>query len=133
MTDLHCYECRLPVTNDDIVCPDCQAVLVLYDEYPVLGVLRPASDNGIVYKARHRRLQVDLVVKQAPPRLAGYIRNEAKILQSLRRRLNFTPHVYDFREERTYTALVMDFIDGLTLDRVYPQQLWPAAEVGRFV
>lgn len=133
MAELVCYECGGPIGPDDEKCRQCQALLVLYNEYPILGILQPESDNGIVYKSRHRMLQIDLVIKRAPARLAGYIRNEAHILQSLRRRLNFTPHVYDFRESGVDIALIMELIEGRTLDRVHPQQLWPVSEVEHFV
>jgi serine/threonine protein kinase len=129
ITELRCYQCRHPITSEATICSHCGALLVLYSKYPVQGILRSASENGIVYKAHHPTLLVDLVIKQAPSRLAGYIRNEARILQSLRHRLNFTPHVYDFYDQYEETGLVMDLIDGLTLDKVYPQRVWPVDEV----
>jgi WD40 repeat protein len=133
MSNLHCYACGLPITLDDTMCARCNSPLLLYNIYQMQRILQPENDNGTVYLARHRRLNADLVVKQAPLSLAGYIRNEAQILQSLRRRLDFTPHVYDFRDDDQHVVLIMEFIEGQTLDHVYPQQPWPIHEVDLFV
>jgi serine/threonine protein kinase len=133
MDDPRCYKCDQPISLDDTNCGHCQAPLILLNKYPVQSILRETNDNGTVYRAWHPGLEIDLVIKRAPPSLAKHIQNESRILYLLRRPINFTPHVYDFEQQRDHTILVMEWIDGRTLDHVHPQQLWPVAEVQHFL
>lgn len=75
-----------------------------------------SGGGGIVYKARHLRLQTDVVVKKIKDEVVGKVesRQEADILKKLKH--PYLPRVYDFieREDGVYT--VMDFIHGENLD-----------------
>lgn len=75
-----------------------------------------SGGGGIVYRARHLRLQTDVVVKKIKDEVLGKVesRQEADILKKLKH--PYLPRVYDFieREDGVYT--VMDFIHGENLD-----------------
>lgn len=75
-----------------------------------------SGGGGIVYRARHLRLQTDVVVKKIKDEVVGKVesRQEADILKKLKH--PYLPRVYDFieREDGVYT--VMDFIHGENLD-----------------
>ena len=77
-----------------------------------------SGGGGIIYRARHLRLNTDVVVKQLKERVQGYLneRAEADVLKNLKHpRL---PRVYDFIEEGGAVYTVMDFIPGASMDKV---------------
>lgn len=87
-----------------------------------------SGGGGIVFRARHLRLDTDIVVKKIKDEVFGKIdiEQEAKILKNLKH--SYLPKVYDFivAEDGVYT--VMDFIHGENLDEAvqrhgkYPQK-----------
>lgn len=77
-----------------------------------------SGGGGIIYRARHIRLNTDVVVKQIKERVLGYLnsRSEADVLKNLKHpRL---PRVYDFIEDDSAVYTVMDFIPGASMDKV---------------
>ena len=81
-----------------------------------------AGGGGIVYKARHLRLDTAVVVKRIRDEVKGKvnIRQEADVLKRLKH--PYLPRVYDFieREDGIYT--VMDYISGTSLDKLLKQK-----------
>lgn len=77
-----------------------------------------SGGGGIVYKARHLRLQTDVVVKKIKEEVKGKVklRQEADILKNLKH--PYLPRVYDFIETEDDVYTVMDFIHGENLDNV---------------
>ena len=75
-----------------------------------------SGGGGIVYRARHLRLQTDVVVKKIKDEVKGKIRlrQEADILKKLKH--PYLPRVYDFIETENDVYTVMDFIRGENLD-----------------
>lgn len=75
-----------------------------------------SGGGGIVYKARHLRLQTDVVVKKIKDEVLGKLesRQEADILKKLKH--PYLPRVYDFIERQDGIYTVMDFIHGENLD-----------------
>ncbi len=75
-----------------------------------------SGGGGIVYKARHLRLQTDVVVKKIKEEVKGKVklRQEADILKNLKH--PYLPRVYDFIETEDDVYTVMDFIYGENLD-----------------
>lgn len=75
-----------------------------------------SGGGGIVYRARHLRLQTDVVVKKIKDEVRGKIRmrQEADILKKLKH--PYLPRVYDFIETEDGVYTVMDFIHGKNLD-----------------
>lgn len=75
-----------------------------------------SGGGGIVFRAKHLRLDTDIVVKKIKDEVFGKINieQEAKILKNLKH--SYLPKVYDFivAEDGVYT--VMDFIHGENLD-----------------
>lgn len=75
-----------------------------------------SGGGGIVYRARHLRLQTDVVVKKIKDEVRGKVksRQEADILKQLKH--PYLPRVYDFIETEDGVYTVMDFIRGENLD-----------------
>ncbi len=92
-----------------------KAGMVLGDTYEIIGEIG-SGGGGIVYQARHLRLQADVVVKKIKDEVCGklQIRQEADILKGLKH--PNLPRVYDFIETENAVYTVMDFIHGENLD-----------------
>ncbi|MCM1124573.1 MAG: protein kinase [Eubacterium sp.] len=88
---------------------------ILNDTYQIVGQIG-SGGGGIVYRARHLRLETDVVVKKIKDEVVGRIesRQEADILKRLKH--PYLPRVYDFIETENGIYTVMDFIQGEDLD-----------------
>lgn len=77
-----------------------------------------AGGGGVVYRARHLRLNTEVVVKQLHDSLRGKVayRQEADVLKQLKH--PYLPRVYDFIETEDGVYTVMDFIPGSGLDKL---------------
>lgn len=87
---------------------------ILENTYEIIEEIG-AGGGGIVYKARHLRLQTDVVVKKIKDEVKGKVklRQEADILKKLKH--PYLPRVYDFIETSDGVYTVMDFIHGENL------------------
>lgn len=94
--------------------------MILGGTYQIIGEIG-SGGGGIVYKARHLRLQTDVVVKKIRDEVRGKIqsRQEADVLKKLKH--PYLPRVYDFIETPEAVYTVMDFIPGLSLDKALVQ------------
>lgn len=88
---------------------------ILADTYEIIEEIG-AGGGGIVFRARHLRLQTDVVVKKIKDEIRGKVklRQEADILKRLKH--PYLPRVYDFIETADGVYTVMDFIHGVDLD-----------------
>lgn len=75
-----------------------------------------SGGGGIVFRAKHLRLQTDVVVKKIRDEVQNKVklRQEADILKKLKH--PYLPRVYDFIETADGVYTVMDFIYGMNLD-----------------
>lgn len=75
-----------------------------------------SGGGGIIFKAKHLRLQTDVVVKKIKDEVREKveIRQEADILKKLKH--PYLPRVYDFIETQDGVYTVLDFISGESLD-----------------
>lgn len=89
--------------------------IVLENTYEIIEEIG-SGGGGVVFKARHLRLQTDVVVKKIKDEVRGKIksRQEADILKKLKH--PYLPRVYDFLETEDGVYTVMDFIRGENLD-----------------
>lgn len=87
---------------------------LLENTYEILEEIG-SGGGGVVYKARHLRLQTDVVVKKIRDEVLGKVksRQEADILKNLKH--PYLPRVYDFIETEDGVYTVMDFIHGTTV------------------
>lgn len=76
-----------------------------------------SGGGGVVFRAKHLRLQTDVVVKQIKDEVRGKVRarQEADILKNLKH--PYLPRVYDFIETADGVYTVMDFIHGVNLEK----------------
>lgn len=104
-----------------------------YDCWEFLG----AGGMGVVYKARHRELLRWAAIKFLPPdqmgdpRAMARFQNEASLLAQLRHP-SIVP-VHDFGSRGELAWLVMDFVDGVSLQDWAAEQSRKPAEVARMV
>ena len=84
---------------------------ILENTYEIIEEIG-SGGGGIVFRARHLRLQTDVVVKRIRDEVRGKMksRQEADILKKLKH--PYLPRVYDFIETPDGVYTVMDFIHG---------------------
>lgn len=105
---------------------------ILENTYEILEELN-SGGAGIVYRARHLRLDTDVVVKKIKAEVIDKIRirQEADILKQLKH--PYLPRVYDFIETPDGVYTVMDFIQGENLqDAVKKHGKFSQKEVHRW-
>lgn len=90
---------------------------ILNDTYEIVGEIG-AGGGGVVYQARHLRLDTPVVVKRIRDEIKGKvnIRQEADVLKRLKH--PYLPRVYDFIERDDGIYTVMDYISGVSLDQM---------------
>lgn len=73
--------------------------------------------GGVIYKARHLRLQMDVVAKKIKDEVRGKVKTsqEANILKKLKH--SYLPRIYDFIETEDDVFTVMDYIKGEDLGK----------------
>lgn len=104
----------------------------LNDTYTLVSRIG-SGGGGIVYKAYHERLKTYVVVKQVRENVKGILdgRAEADILKNIKH--SRLPRVYDFLELDGEIFTVMDYIEGMSLDKAIAQEgRFSAKEVFRW-
>ncbi len=88
--------------------------MVLANTYEILEEIG-SGGGGVVYRARHTRLNTDVVVKKIKDEIVNRVNNrqEADILKRLKH--PYLPRVYDFIETEDAVYIVMDYIRGTNL------------------
>ncbi len=94
---------------------------VLADMYQIIEEIG-AGGGGIVFRAKHLRLQTDVVVKKIRDDVRSKVdvRAEADILKNLKH--PYLPRVYDFIETPEGVYTVIDYIEGDNLEDVILKQ-----------
>lgn len=90
--------------------------LILNNSYEIIEEIGTGG-GGVVFKAKHLRLNTEVVVKKIKNEVLGKIdsRKEADILKKLKH--PYLPRVYDFIELDDAVYTVMDYIPGVNLDK----------------
>ena len=89
--------------------------MVLGGTYEIIGKIG-LGGGGVIFLARHLRLQTDVVVKKIKDDVLGRVesRKESDILKKLKH--PYLPRVYDFIETEDGVYTVMDYIKGENLE-----------------
>lgn len=89
--------------------------MVLGGTYEIIGEIG-SGGGGVIFLAKHLRLQTDVVVKKIKDDVLGRVesRKEADILKNLKH--PHLPRVYDFIETESGVYTVMDYIRGENLE-----------------
>ena len=138
-----CYVCGRTIDPAMPTCPQCHAPLLLQGKFRVTGVLGHGGFS-VVYDAIDVRFGRRCAIKSISiTYLFGphdereamrQIDKEAHILAQHASRLSFMPHIYDIVREPGYIYLVMEYIEGSTLDQIVAQRgPWSSGEVEHFL
>lgn len=130
----HCYYCNALVRPTAQFCATCAQLLLIHGRYRLEQLLGQVG-FGVVYAAHDERLNSRCAIKKmASASLAAQrqVEAEANILSQHAGHLEFLPDIYDIWSEQSQTYLVMEYIDGDTLDRLL-QPPWSAAPVEAFL
>jgi F-box protein 11 len=130
---VNCYACNASVRSGARFCATCGRPQLLNDRYRLQGLLGQGG-FAVVYEAEDIRLGRRCAVKAVPvptPDEQRLVESEAQILSTNASRLPFIPDIYDTWSAAGQTYLVMEFIDGDTLD-LLPTP-WALSEVEGFL
>lgn len=134
MAHQQCYFCSAGISPAEQVCPHCSSPLMLRNRYRLLRTLGQGG-FGVVYEAmdvqQAQRLCAIKRVAFASLAEKQQIENEAHILQQSAPLFRFVPDLYDFWSDATNTFLVMECIEGPTLDQTIMP--WLPGEVEHFL
>lgn len=88
---------------------------VFGNTYRILGRIGKGG-GGVVYKAFHKNLQKEVVIKKIINPTGGINRNETDLLKNIKH--TYLPSVLDFIERGGDAYTVMDFIPGSDIDKL---------------
>lgn len=134
MSGLSCVYCEEHIDAHDQVCPHCDATLMLNQRYHMRRKLGEGG-FGVVFEAIDVVLNRLCAVKQIQAHSRSdlqQIDQEIRLLAEYSYQLPFVPHIYDRWSVSSQQCLVMEYIEGDTLDLVVPQP-WPIADVEDFL
>ncbi|MDW8212323.1 MAG: protein kinase [Roseiflexaceae bacterium] len=120
MGNYHCYNCRTPLAPPEPTCPQCGRIALLLGRY-LLGAELGKGGFGVVREARDIRLGRRCAVKEIPfnSEAKSQVEREIGLLtENSNSGLPFVPEIYDYHIEPGSYYIVMEFIDGPTLDRL---------------
>jgi WD40 repeat protein/predicted Ser/Thr protein kinase len=137
MADLHCYndQCNVIIQRTDPVCPNCGSPQILNRIYRVQGILG-SGGFGCVYDAvdtymNHRHCAIKEIIARPPTLTHQQIMHEIHLLSSHASNLPFMPDIYTYWDENPKHYIVMQYIDGQTIDTLW--RPWDASRVLHFV
>ena len=132
MMEEACQACGAEVLDIDVRCPECQAPLTstgaqrligqyVLDQYEVLDVLGQGG-MSVVYKGRHRLTDQAVALKILPPELAAHSQVKSRFLEEARALAQLDHpnivHLYNFGQENGCFVLAMQYVDGVTWERM---------------
>lgn len=129
MSDWQCPNCGRAVEMPQENCSSCNNPLLLRRRY---WLTRRLGQGGyaVVYSALDIKNEMRrCAVKEVP---SDSLADEVRILQTHSAQLDFLPEIYDSWQQYTWTYVVMEYIDGETVE-LGPGERWPPKEVESFL
>ncbi len=130
-----CFACAQPLAPSAEHCPACGQPALLRSRYRISGVLGRGG-FGTVYAAQTldgTPVAVKIIAIPDPADQAQF-EQEALILAQQGRGLHFMPDIYDQWHTPQQSILVLEYIEGATLDQLVEQHgPWSEAAVLRFL
>ncbi|MBA3944187.1 MAG: protein kinase [Herpetosiphonaceae bacterium] len=131
-----CYFCNSPVAAMANNCPACGQPQILQGKYRVVRLLGQGG-FALVYEVLDLRLNRRYALKlitNASGTAQKQVEAEANILAQHARHLHCMPEIYDIWSDGAATSLLMEYVEGPTLQELVDQQgPWPARTVEQFL
>lgn len=133
MTEKHCFNCGTLLPMSVKVCPNCSEPITLINKYQITGILGKGG-SSTVYKAINENQQIYAikVVSSTSPGEQQQVIAEAEILTSYSAKFSFIPKVYEVKGDTYKTYLVMEFIEGQTVEKLLTEP-WTVEQVQEFL
>ncbi|NJL54434.1 PASTA domain-containing protein [bacterium] len=134
MAQQKCYNCEEIYELGRKQCRKCESVLLLHDRYIVRRVLGRGG-FAVVYEAfdtrvSNRRVAIKKVSNLSPNEQQTIV-TEVEILAGNASRFGFIPSIYDILREKEHTYIVMEYINGPTLNDM--PRPWKTSHVEYFL
>lgn len=103
-------------------------------KYKVVSVIAKGG-MGMVYKAIHPSLKREVIIKKLTirgnPAIRERFKREAQILLDLQN--PYIVHMFDYFTEGPYHYIVLEFVDGMSLDKVLKKQISLPNEIAMLI
>lgn len=130
-----CCHCRAPLSyTREGRCKKCRRVVLVNSQYLLSGTIS-SGGFGTVFYAHDQKSHRRVAVKQLVPGTLSQeelIKNEIKTISQRLAGLRFVPRFYGAYQEGSEVYLVMEYIEGKTLDQVRALP-WKPESVERFL
>ena len=130
----YCCHCNSSIRSNASVCPACGKMLIIDDRYKLIKRIG-AGGFGTVFEGVHIKKHYQCAIKQiqfSTPEERIQIETEVSILKQRLGGLSFVPVIYGAWQYHSTIYIVMQYIDGHTLDK-FSADAWIPDRVERFL
>ncbi len=130
--NVECPECHQEVLDIDVKCPHCDTPLAATGAHKMIGqtmlgqyeLVEVLGQGGmsVVFKGRHQLTDQAVALKILPPELAAHSQVKSRFLEEAKALAALDHpnivHLYNFGQENGYFVLAMQFVEGVTWERM---------------